>query len=83
MGLYSRSTSGSRRLTVPVVETQAEPGLAVGLAAQVAAQPVQVAVQPVPERRVFADPEAAHLQQSDSSEEFFGFPARSIALFDP
>ena len=77
----------SERWQEPAVAIEAEPGLAVGrasgLAAQVVAQSPQVAVQPVPERRAFADPEAAHLQQSDSSEEFFGFPAKSIALSDP
>src|SRR6516164_6078376 len=60
-----------------VVETEPGADRASGLARQVAAQPA-------PERRAFADPEAVHqLQQSDSSEESFGFPARSTALFDP
>jgi len=77
----------SERWQEPAVAIEAEQELALGRAsgpaAQVVAQSAQVAVQPVPERRAFADPEAAHLQQSDSSEEFFGFAATSIALFDP
>ena len=45
---------------------------------------LRVVARLAPERRVSADPEAVHqLQQSDSSEESFGFPARSTALFDP
>ena len=62
---------------VLAAEFEVEPGTVFGFAAQVAAQPA-------PERQAFVGPEAdRHLRQSDSSEESFGFPARSTALFDP
>ena len=56
---------------------ETESGPAVGPAALVAAQPAL-------ERRIFADPQADHQpQQSDSSEESFGYRTKSTALFDP